>query len=318
MGVKKNYLILLALIPLTIGAICPTDNHIIDSHYLSYTYNLQYSPLLCPQIYLEKPALIGTEAECKREWDYYSNQLKKNPHDFEANAVLAIMLANGLGGQAIDLEQAKIHAEKTKRHYLIRDISEKIANPDSQKSITWCQAVAQITFEAAQCSYLQNENIANKFQQDMCSFAAKLPSKQQVAWQKVIDNLFEFLKLDHTTRSVSNQFYGGTYEPIRTAASIEIMLVFYLHATDYFLHHFPENLSVKKSAATLDKEMNGIYDIFLAMINPPAAKEKLIETQKAWRKYRHSLIDFAQWYYGKQYTRDHVRELLTLILPSVG
>lgn len=273
-------------------------------------------PLLCPQIYIKNPLSLGTAAECQQQWDKYFSQLKKDPNDYDANTILAIMLSNRTTGHAIDLKQAKIYAEKTKIQRLIDGISKKIEDTNSSEPITWCNNVAMITYEAVICTKIESQDLANKFQDNAQVFIAKLPPEQQLIYKKTIVNLFNFIKLDNMARSESRQFYGGTSESLRTFFSLKIMLNFYANSMNYFLYHYPENFRVNTSSENLDKQLNVAYQLLLQQVNSEKAKEMLIAAEKSWIKFRDSWIKFAQEYYSQRYTKSNTKEIVSAYLTK--
>ncbi len=305
--------IFVALIfPLTIWAQCQSDTIPIN-----ITVRDECLPL-CQQMFITKPLIYGTMAECKKNWNYYSRPGQENYF------MMAIMTANGLGGQPADINKAKEYAEKSGSVWLLKKINLKIANSSAEIPISFCSVVVS-TPEIEICAEVQNQDIENKYKMDVNHLAKTLPAAQALAAQTVVKTLLEFINLDNYVRGALGQF-GGSGAPIWSQNSINIMLNFYINSYRYFINDYSEKFKTTDSAAALDKQLNVVYSALLAKVEQyqkfdhdsttAQTKQKLIAAERAWIAYKEAFIHFGQLYYANKYSNSELRETISAYLTE--
>lgn len=287
----------------------------------------------CIQVYIDNPALPGTQEQCQQSWDYFVKH--KNYY------AMAIMIFDGLGGQNPDLKKALAYAKQIdlnanidpdvgpipyddSKTNLISTIEDAISNPAQAKSaVSDCGLMSGTTIQDVQCSGLSYQNSVDKTTYDNDLLAKKLPPQQAQALTYTLDSYLTFLSDDNDFRDTIGEFQGSG-RSIWSYNSQQVMLDFYNHAMNNLLNHYPDALKTKLSEKALDSQLNKRYITLIREIDkipanyidgtPKEIKKKLITTERDWLQYKNAYVNFAVLYYADKYKSSDITQITTAYL----
>ena len=276
----------------------------------------------CMQIYISNPIFPGSEADCKKNWDYFLS--KKNW------CMLTIMTFNGYGHKA-DPQLAKEYAQKADNDEnatgncisgnLVNTINERAKNPSLNKSIPLNICNLITSNDHGLCASYQIDDLINKANFDINNFATDRSKKEAEAAKTVWENYTDFMALDHEFRDNIGQFQGSGRATWGNV-SMEIMIKFFIYAFDNFIHAYPEKFKTVTSVSDLDQQLNNTYKAIQELLKkiPDTYRYKkelnkqLIAAEKSWITYKNSYVILGTLYYGNKYSRAEIEKTLTAYL----
>lgn len=334
---KRNTISSTNVIRLCLLLFLSSDIYATDNNGLALTS--------CTQIYLPKPLVPGTVAQCKQDWEQFTRQKRY--------CALFLMQYNGLGGQTRDLKKALQYADKCGSTdnaendiLLVLPLDDLKTGHGIAKKLVACDFTGSSEADSGTCPGYADQDLQNKIMQVNAEISKTWSTEQK----QRLNNLYKIYgQLINDDIDTSSSFFSaitpsgdsggwGYKSPVYEI----MMLKMYWRDINNLANNYPKALATKDNYTNLNNQLNMIYKNQMKAIDKAIAsfegnngskvpclngicgskkvshllKLALTKSQRDWVTYKNQYLDLVKSIYAGKYKDDDINQTVSAYLTN--